>query len=115
MRRMSFSLTERPLLDGTKSVTRRLGWANLRPGERLLAVRKAMGLKKGERQVVLCEIEIVAVRRVWLRDPKWITPDDCAREGFPELTPAGFVLMFCSANRCHDDCTVTRIEFRKVN
>ena len=43
MRMMSFALTERQLMDGSKTVTRRTGWANLRPGERLLAVRKAMG------------------------------------------------------------------------
>lgn len=49
MRIMSFALTEQQLMDGTKTVTRRVGWANLKPGDRLTAVRKAMGLKKGPR------------------------------------------------------------------
>jgi hypothetical protein len=50
---MSFSLTERQLLDGSKSVTRRLGWRMLKAGDELLAVRKCMGIRKGEHQQVL--------------------------------------------------------------
>ena len=47
MRNMSFALTEAQLLDGTKTVTRRLGWTMLKPGDHFRAVRKAMGLRKG--------------------------------------------------------------------
>ncbi len=60
---MSFALTEPQLMDGSKTVTRRTGWQNLKPGTRLLAVRKAMGLKAGEKVQPLCEIEITSVRR----------------------------------------------------
>lgn len=115
MRMMSFALTERQLLDGTKTVTRRTGWQNLRPGERLLAVRKAMGLKKGEKIQALCEIEVVSVRREKLGD---MEDDDCAAEGFPHLTAARFVDMFTSKVQMPRvptfDVEVTRIEFRKV-
>lgn len=130
MRMMSFALTESQLMDGTKTVTRRTGWANVKPGERITAVRKAMGLKAGEKAVVLCEIEVVSVRRERLDD---ITPADVLAEGFPHWTndPPAFVKMFCKHMRVPADPVVhslrdtrmrpmtgadivTRIEFRKV-
>ena len=111
MRMMSFALTERQLMDGSKTVTRRTGWKNLRPGERLLAVRKAMGLKAGVRAQPLCEIEVVSVRRESLDS---ITNDDCAREGFPHFLAADFVDMFCEEMHVDPTHEVTRIEFRKV-
>jgi hypothetical protein len=94
MRMMSFALTERQLLDGTKTVTRRTGWKNLRAGERLLAVRKAMGLKAGEKVQPLCKIEVVSVRQERLDA---ITPADVLAEGFPQWTNnvGEFVRMFC--------------------
>lgn len=111
MRLISFALTKRQFKDGSKDVTRRLGWLNLKPGQRLRAVYKAMGLKKGEHPEELGVIEVVSVRREPLG---FIDLDDCRREGFPNLDPLGFVLMFCE----HMDCTpvtiVTRIEFRRV-
>lgn len=45
---MSFSHTTDQILNRTKTVTRRLGWENLQPGDRFWAVKKAMGLKRGE-------------------------------------------------------------------
>ena len=130
MRLMSFALTERQLMDGTKTVTRRTGWADLAPGTHLLAVRKAMGLKRGEKAVVLCEIEVVSV---WREPLDHITREDVIAEGFPEWAddPLAFVAMFCKHMRvpAHDDGgpksearmrpmraydPVTRIEFRKV-
>lgn len=113
MRRMSFALTERQFLAGEKDVTRRLGWAFLRPGDHVLAIRKGMGLARGEKQVVLGEIETVSVRRELL-DAILANRDDCRREGYPELRPDEFVSMFCAAMRCHPGVTVTRIEFRRV-
>lgn len=110
-RHISFSLTERQFLDGTKDVTRRLGWKGVRSGTRLIAVRKAMGLKKGEKVHVLGPIEIVSARREPLDA---ITGEDCRREGFPYLTPSGFVEFFCKAARCEPSTVVTRIEFRRV-
>lgn len=111
MRNMSFSMTEPQFLDDSKDVTRRLGWENLKPGTRLMAVRKAMGLKPGEKVVKLGEIEVVSVRREPLNA---ITQDDCRREGFPDMTPDQFVTMFSNAMRVCKDRTVTRIEYRRV-
>lgn len=47
MRSISFSLTTPQFLDGTKDVTRRLGWEKIKAGDTLRAVKKAMGLKTG--------------------------------------------------------------------
>lgn len=111
MRRISFSHTLDQFADGSKTVTRRLGWAKLEAGMRLVAVEKAMGLKKGERHNVLGRIRVVSVRREPLSK---ITDADVAREGFPAMDRAEFVAMFCKAFRCKPGTTVTRIEFEKV-
>lgn len=42
MRRMSFMLTETQYVDGSKDVTRRLGWLTLKPGDKFMGVNKAM-------------------------------------------------------------------------
>ncbi len=47
MKNISFALTTKQFLDGSKTVTRRLGWANLKPGEILMACEKCMGLGPG--------------------------------------------------------------------
>lgn len=112
MRHMSFFLTEIQLRDGSKTVTRRLGWKGLRAGDRLLAVRKAMGLRKGERHEPLATLEVEDVRREPLEA---ITPADVVAEGFPDMSPAEFVRFFCKANRCSPATIVTRIQFRKVD
>jgi hypothetical protein len=97
MRRMSFSLTERQLTDGSKSVTRRLGWRTLKAGDELLAVRKCMGIRKGEHQQVLARVRVKSVRQERLDE---ITLDEVTAEGFPEMTVTGFVEMFCRAMKC---------------
>lgn len=63
MRNMSFALTTDQFLAGTKTVTRRLGWKFLKPGDRVMACEKCMGLRKGEKIRRLGEIEIVSVKR----------------------------------------------------
>jgi hypothetical protein len=110
---MSFALTEPQLMDGSKTVTRRTGWQNLKPGTRLLAVRKAMGLKAGEKVQPLCEIEITSVRRERI---DVITPAEVLAEGFPHWTNqvGEFVAMFCRHMNVKPENEVTRIEFRKV-
>lgn len=111
MRNMSFMLTTEQFLDGSKSITRRIGWNNLKPGDRVRAVKKAMGLKKGEKVESLGVIEIVSVRReeLW-----FITNEDTAREGFPDMKAADFVSMFVEHMGCDPSTMVNRIEFRKV-
>jgi hypothetical protein len=108
---MSFALTERQFLDGTKTVTRRLGWRFLKAGDELLAVRKCMGLKKGEKQVVLGKIRVVGA---WAERLDTIEQDECMREGFPEMNPVSFVSMFCQHMRCIPSADVMRIEFVRV-
>ena len=44
MRNMSFFMTTKQFEDGSKDITRRFGWWNLKPGDRVKAVKKAMGL-----------------------------------------------------------------------
>lgn len=105
---MSFALTEAQLLDGSKDVTRRIGWRDLKGGQQVLAVRKAMGLRKGERQVVFGPVRVKAVSFERLDA---ITADEVRREGFPNETPESFVAFFCRANGCQPDREVTRIEF----
>lgn len=93
----------------TKTVTRRFGWWFLKPGDVVCGVEKAMGLKKGEKINKLGLIEIVST---W-REPLYaITEEDCAREGFPDKTPAEFVEMLQSHYKCSASEPVNRIEFK---
>lgn len=108
---MSFALTTPQMRARTKTVTRRLGWAKLQPGEVVLAVEKGQGLKRGEKVKPIAQIRIVSVREERLDA---ITPDDCRREGFPEMSPAEFCEMFRRANRVSDNWPVNRIEFEFV-
>ena len=110
-RNMSFSLTTPQMRARTKDVTRRMGWNRLQIGEELCAVVKGMGLKKGEQVERIGPIRVVSVRREPLNA---ITPEDCVREGFPEMTPAEFVAMFCKHNGCAPDATINRIEFEHL-
>lgn len=118
MKNISFQLTMPQIRARTKTVTRRMGWLKLKAGDFLCAVEKGQGIKKGEKINRLCTIKTVHVRREPLH---WMTAGDsygyleCIKEGFPEMTPAEFVSMFCKS---HKDCTpeseVTRIEFEYV-
>lgn len=120
MRNMSFALTTDQIMEGTKTVTRRLGWINLKPGQQIRPVRKCMGLRPGEKIDVLRDpLTVISVRREPLRA---MTDDvdygfiECAREGFenhPDYQwPSQFVAMFCATHKgCTPDTIVTRIEF----
>lgn len=108
-RNISFSMTGRQFLDGSKDVTRRMGWLRLQTGDKLMACRKCMGLKPGEKIVRLGEIVVLSVRRERLDA---ITLDDVRREGFPGMTQAEFIAFFCKGHKgCEPDSIVTRIEF----
>ncbi len=112
MRRMAFSMTTRQFLERTKTVTRRQAWWELQPGERLMAIEKGMGLKSGEKQVLLGPIEVFSATDERICD---ITPADVIKEGFPDMTPGEFVIFYCRGNRCkpHERCR--RIEFRRLD
>lgn len=112
MRNMSFMLTTEQFLDGSKTCTRRLGWWFLEPGELVRGVKKAMGLKKGEKIEPLGIIRVVSMRKEPLNR---ITPEDVAREGFPGMTPDEFVAMFTKAMKCDASTIVNRIEFVRID
>lgn len=125
---MSFALTEKQFLDGSKTVTRRVGWWKLQPGDVVTAVRKGMGLKKGERVHVLGQFRVVSVRaeRLGSIGGSMIGAyDEVCREGLINqyLTDAKatdgcrawFVRFFCDThNGCTPDTLVNRIEFDKL-
>lgn len=108
MRLMSFFYTQPQFRARTKDVTRRLGWADLKPGERVQGVVKGQGLKKGEQVERLDVIGVVTVRREPLSA---ITADDVRREGYPGKTTEWFIEHFCRMNRCSRDRIITRIAF----
>lgn len=124
MRNMSFMLTPQQIKAQTKTVTRRLGWRDLKPGTLLRAVRKCQGLKKGETIDRLGVLRVVDVRREPLRA---LTDDldygfaEVEREGLADHPrvrgyPSSFVEFFCGSHRgCTPESTVTRIEFEYVS
>jgi hypothetical protein len=67
-----------------------------------------MGLKKGEKVEPLAILRVTSVRTEPLC---YIAEGDARREGFPDMTEAEFVEMFCRKLKCGPDERVTRIEF----
>jgi hypothetical protein len=108
---MSFALTTKQFVDGSKTVTRRCGWWHLKVGDVVWAVEKGMGLKKDEKVKKLSIIKIISVRAEPLCS---ITQDDVIAEGFPTNTPADFIAFYANANRCETNALVNRIEFKKI-
>lgn len=112
-RLMSVALTEDAVRARRKTVTRRKGWEFLRAGDRLTLCRKVQGRKPGEPLVRLAEVQVTSVRREVLSA---ITPEDVAREGFPGMSPAVFIVrFFVNAQRITSADTVTRIEWRYLD
>ena len=112
MRNMSFMLTTEQIRNRSKTVTRRLGWHHLKPGQKVAACKKCMGLKKGETIERLAELMIISAKREPLSCMMIYGPAECAAEGFPEMSPAEFIAFFCASHKgCSSDSIVTRIEF----
>lgn len=123
MRSMSFALTAEQIRNGTKTVTRRVGWLHAKPGMQVLPVRKNRGLRPGEKLEALAgPLTIVNVRQEPL---KAMTEDleygfeECMREGFGSHPlyrwPSEFVAMFCATHKgCTPETLVTRIEFPRT-
>ena len=115
---ISFSLTTPQFLDGSKDVTRRMGWLTLAAGADLIAVEKAMGLGKGGKVNVLGPIRVVSARRELLRrmfDEPEYGKAELIREGFPLMTVKGLIEMFCDTHKgCTPDKVISRIEFKRV-
>lgn len=120
MRNMSFALTTGAIQNRTKTVTRRLGWKFLKPGDLVQPVKKCQGLKPGESiEKIGGPIRIESVRRETLSDiigkgqQGYI---ETYREGFPRMSPIQFVEMFCEHMRpCQANWEITRIEFSYVS
>jgi len=111
MRNMSFAMTTEQVINRTKTVTRRFGWWFLKPGDKVRGVRKALGLKKGEKIEPIAEIEILSVSAEPLNA---ITKEDCIKEGFPEFEPCDFVNMLTKHYKVEPDAIINRIEFRYI-
>ena len=120
MRNISFMLTTEAFRAGTKTVTRRCGWWDLRPGTRLMGVEKSQGLKKGEKIVRLHPIVVLRAES----QPLWIIKGygikELRREGLPDMTADGFIEMFIKHNwsKCRRDrerTLVNRIVFRHLH
>lgn len=122
MRNISFALTTPQFLNGTKDVTRRVGWLFLKAGDLLCAVEKGQGLGKGGSVKRLGTIRVKSVRRETLSMMSSYGTygrAECVREGFPpphpKSEPSVFVDFFCKTHKgCGPSTTVTRIEFERV-
>ncbi len=110
-RNMAFSMTIHQMYEGTKTVTRRVGWGYLKPGDIVCAVERNRGLKKGEGVKKIGLIEILSFRKEHLNE---ITPEDCVREGFPDMTPEQFIDMFMRSSGCPSSQIVNRISFKHL-
>ncbi len=119
MRNMSFAFTTDQILAGTKTVTRRVGWLRLMPGDLIRPVRKSMGLRRGQRiEPIRGPLRVLSVRRerlsALLEDVDYGFAETTA-EGFPSTSekhwPSVFVEFFCATHNCRPTDMVTRIEF----
>lgn len=125
---MSYFYTTQQFLDYLKDITRRLGWAFLKPGEHYMAVEKAQGLGKGGKIKKLGECICISNEQEPLSriishpyrfpQPSHMIPrSECEREGFPKLTPQEFVKSFCEmhkSKKCTPDTIINRIEFKRI-
>jgi hypothetical protein len=99
---MSCSLTVEQVLDRTKTVTRRHvdTWRTLAAGDRLVLIEKGMGLKKGEKQRVLAEVEVVDVRvePLAMVDDAEVKREGLWAQAWPKWIPKGHdpAKWFCS-------------------
>ncbi len=112
-RNMSFMLTTKQVRNKTKTVTRRLGWWFLKPGDIVNAVEQCQGLKKGEKVKKICQIRIIDTRPEPLNQ---ITAEDVVKEGFPKRYRMRFIGMFLSTHKCERGTLtiVNRIEFEYI-
>lgn len=111
MRNMSFFLTTEQYRNRTKTHTMRLGWANLKPGEKFMGVVKGQGIPKGGKVERLHAAECLSNRPERLDA---ITKEVVVKEGFPELCPGEFIRFFCLHNKCGPDQIVNWIEFKHL-
>jgi len=118
MANMSFMLTPRQFQDGSKDVTRRMGWKNIKIGAPHVGILKGQGLKRGEKITRLGLFIPIESRWEPLRkmtDDLEYGRQEVIREGFPDLSPHEFVKMFCQTHKgCTPETEVNRIQFVRV-
>lgn len=113
-RNMSFMLTKEQYRNQTKTVTRRNGWLFAKVGDVCNGCEKCQGLKKGETVVKMGQHRIINTRREPLRrmiDDVEYGKSEVIKEGFPDMTPAEFVDMYCKYNGTDLNDDVTRLEY----
>jgi hypothetical protein len=112
---MSCAMTIDAVRDRRKTVTRRHAdtWRTLAPGDRLTLVEKAQGLKRGERQIVLAEVEVLSNRTVGLLES--LSPDEIRREGFDpnEWSPLEWAKWWAASHRL-DPWHLHGVECRRI-
>jgi hypothetical protein len=119
MRNISFSMTTEQYRSGQKSVTRRLGWWDLKVGDILMGVEKSQGIPKGGKIVKIHPLMVIGVRKEPLLHIMFAPKNETTREGFPGLLPGDFIKMFVEHNqqKCRargSSTPVNRIEFRHL-
>lgn len=108
-RLLSVALTTAQVRRQEKTVTRRVGWRMLKPGDELTLCPKVRGRRAGEPLERIVTVEVVSVRREPLSA---ITEADTIAEGFPALSPGEFVEFFCATHKgVQPDTEITRIEW----
>lgn len=113
-RNMSFRLTTEQIRNRTKTVTRRIGWKFLKPGDVLNACVKCQGLKKGEKVEKMCQIRVKRISAERWGEGFVISHDEVIKEGFPEMSPEKFMIMFLEHHELTHPTTVRRIEFEYI-
>jgi len=86
-------------------------WRFSKAGDTVMGVEKGQGIPKGGKVKRLGPVRIVSVRR----EPLYAIHREGAagpkKEGFPEMTPCGFIDMFMRHNGGDRWQSITRIEF----
>lgn len=97
-RPMSCFLTIDQVRRRQKTVTRRHvdSWLKLQQGDLLPLIEKGQGLKRGEKQVLITEVEVVSVWVEPLLDG--LSPAEVEREGFGAVHPAEFAAFWAAAH-----------------
>jgi hypothetical protein len=119
MRNISFALTTDQVRNQTKTVTRRIGWAWLKPGTLLQPIVKGQGIPKGGKvEKIGAPIRVVSVRRERLSklvssSPAWARREVVA-EGFPEMTAYQFFGFFSKSHGARSEDQALRLEVTRI-
>lgn len=118
MRNISFSMTKDQFRDGSKDVTRRMGWWDAERGWMLQGCEKCQGLGPGGKIAKMGVIWLVGAREepldLMIRNRAY-GMEECRREGFPDMTPMEFVRFFIAGHKGATlDSMIMRLEFRHV-